>query len=235
MKKFFALLLTLLMVLSMVACGQQAPADDGAAAPDDAVVDDAGTPDDAGDAAVELAGTMTQEVTVNLLGNDIPVAVLRNFDNDAFRIDYAFNGNPVFAEGYVVDGAWEIVNTNNDFTFGTIEAVLPVLDDAAWVAADSELVVVEAGEDEAPADEGAAAPAGAVADGQYDITLNMMGNDVPVAVTIKEGTFELNYEMMGNPVNVKGTIGADGTWAATELSNPMAANVVPMAQAAMAG
>ena len=34
MKKFFALLLTLLMVLSMVACGQQAPADDGAAAPD---------------------------------------------------------------------------------------------------------------------------------------------------------------------------------------------------------
>ena len=231
MKKFFALLLTLLMVLSMVACGQQAPTDDGAAAPDDAVVDDAGTPDDAGDAAVELAGTMTQEVTVNLLGNDIPVAVLRNFDNDAFRIDYAFNGNPVFAEGYVVDGAWEIMNTNNDFTFGTIEAVLPVLDDTAWVAADSELVVEPAEGEVADIP----APSAAVADGVYDLTLNMMGNDVPVTVTVKEGTFELAYQMMGNDVSVKGTIDADGNWTATEMSNPMAANTVPMVQAAMAG
>ncbi len=235
MKKFFALLLTLLMVLSLVACGQQAPADDGAAAPDDAVVDDAGAADDAGDAAVELAGTMAQDVTVNLLGNDIPVAVLRNFDNDAFRIDYAFNGNPVFAEGYVVDGAWNIVNTNNDFTFGTIEAILPVLDDAAWVAADSELVVVEAAEDAGAAEETPATPAAPVADGETVIELDMMGNKVPVTVTVADGTFELNYVMMGNDVNVKGTIGADGTWTATELSNPMAANVVPMVQAAMAG
>lgn len=229
MKKFFALLLTLLMVLSMVACGQQAPADDGAAAPDDgaAVEDNVGTDD----AAPALAGTMTQEVTVNLLGNDIPVAVLRNFDNDAFRIDYAFNGNPVFAEGYVVDGAWEIMNTNNDFTFGTIEAVLPVLDDAAWVAADSELVVEPAEGEVADIP----APSAAVADGVYDLTLNMMGNDVPVTVTVKEGTFELAYQMMGNDVSVKGTIDADGNWTATEMSNPMAANTVPMVQAAMAG
>lgn len=229
MKKFFALLLTLLMVLSMVACGQQAPADDGAAAPDDgaAVEDNVGTDD----AAPALAGTMTQDVTVNLLGNDIPVAVLRNFDNDAFRIDYAFNGNPVFAEGYVVDGAWEIMNTNNDFTFGTIEAVLPVLDDAAWVAADSELVVEPAEGEVADIP----APSAAVADGVYDLTLNMMGNDVPVTVTVKEGTFELAYQMMGNDVSVKGTIDADGNWTATEMSNPMAANTVPMVQAAMAG
>ena len=231
MKKFFALLLTLLMVLSLVACGQQAPADDGAVTPDDAVVDDAGAADDAGYAAVELAGTMTQEVTVNLLGNDIPVAVLRNFDNDAFRIDYAFNGNPVFAEGNVVDGSWEIVNTNNDFTFGTIEAVLPVLDDAAWVAADTALVVTPV-EEEAPSEAPAAA---GVAVGTYDLTLNMMGNDVPVKVIVGEGTFELAYEMMGNAVSVKGTIDADGNWTATEMSNPMAANTVPMVQAAMAG
>lgn len=229
MKKFFALLLTLLMVLSLVACGQQAPADDGAAAPDDgaAVEDNVGTDD----AAPALAGTMTQDVTVNLLGNDIPVAVQRNFDEGFFRIDYAFNGNPVFAEGNVVDGSWEIVNTNNDFTFGTIEAVLPVLDDAAWVAADTALVVTPV-EEEAPSEAPAAA---GVAVGTYDLTLNMMGNDVPVKVIVGEGTFELAYEMMGNAVSVKGTIDADGNWTATEMSNPMAANTVPMVQAAMAG
>lgn len=230
MKKLLALLLALMMALSLVACGQSAPADDGAA-PDDgaAVEDNVGTDD----AAPALEGTMKQDVTVNLLGNDVPVAVQRNFDESFFRIDYSFNGNAVFAEGNVVDGAWEIVNTNNDFTFGTIEAVLPVLDDTAWVAADAALVVTPA--EEAPADETPAAPAGAVAAGTYDITLNMMGNDVPVAVTVGEGTFELAYQMMGNDVSVKGTIGADGTWTATEMSNPMAANTVPMVQAALAG
>lgn len=35
MKKFFAMMLALVMVLSLVACGEKAPADDGAAAPDD--------------------------------------------------------------------------------------------------------------------------------------------------------------------------------------------------------
>ncbi len=230
MKKLLALLLALMMALSLVACGQSAPADDGAA-PDDgaAVEDNVGTDD----AAPALEGTMKQDVTVNLLGNDVPVAVQRNFDESFFRIDYSFNGNAVFAEGNVVDGAWEIVNTNNDFTFGTIEEVLKVLDDAAWVAADAALVVAPA--EEAPADDTPAAPAGAVADGKYDITLNMMGNDVPVAVTVAEGTFELAYQMMGNDVSVKGTIGADGTWTATEMSNPMAANTVPMVQAALAG
>lgn len=229
MKKLLALLLALMMALSLVACGQSAPADDGAA-PDDgaAVEDNVGTDD----AAPALEGTMKQDVTVNLMGNDIPVTVQRNFDEGFFRIDYAFNGNPVFAEGNVLaDGTWEIVNTNNDFTFGTIEAVLPVLDDAAWVAADAALVVVPV-EEEAPSEAPAAA---GVATGTYDLTLNMMGNDVPVKVIVGEGTFELAYEMMGNAVSVKGTIGADGTWTATEMSNPMAANTVPMVQAALAG
>lgn len=229
MKKFFALLLALMMVLSLAACGEKAPADD-TATPDDAVVDDAGA------AEVVLAGTMAQDVTVNLLGNDVPVAVLRNFDNDAFRVDYVFKDNEVFAEGYVVDGAWNIVNTNNDFSFGAIEAVLPVLDDTAWVAADSELVVVEAAEDAGAAEETpATTPAAPVADGETVIELDMMGNTVPVTVTVADGTFELNYSIMGNDVNVKGTIDANGTWTATELSNPMAANVVPMVQEAMAG
>ena len=35
MKKFFAMMLALVMVLSLVACGEKAPADDGANAPDD--------------------------------------------------------------------------------------------------------------------------------------------------------------------------------------------------------
>ena len=39
MKKFLALMLTLVMALSLVACGEKAPADDGAATPDDAVVE----------------------------------------------------------------------------------------------------------------------------------------------------------------------------------------------------
>ena len=39
MKKFLALMLALMMALSLVACGEKAPADDGAAAPDDAVVE----------------------------------------------------------------------------------------------------------------------------------------------------------------------------------------------------
>ena len=42
MKKFLALMLALMMALSLVACGEKAPAaDDGAAAPDDAVVENA--------------------------------------------------------------------------------------------------------------------------------------------------------------------------------------------------
>ena len=39
MKKFLALMLALMMALSLVACGEKAPADDGANAPDDAVVE----------------------------------------------------------------------------------------------------------------------------------------------------------------------------------------------------
>ena len=39
MKKFLALMLALMMALSLVACGDKAPADDGADAPDDAVVE----------------------------------------------------------------------------------------------------------------------------------------------------------------------------------------------------
>ena len=42
MKKFFALLLAMMMVLSLVACGQQAPADDGAADDGAAVVEVSG-------------------------------------------------------------------------------------------------------------------------------------------------------------------------------------------------
>ncbi len=39
MKKFLALMLALMMALSLVACGEKAPADDGSATPDDAVVE----------------------------------------------------------------------------------------------------------------------------------------------------------------------------------------------------
>lgn len=64
------------------------------------------------------------------------------------------------------------------------------------------------------------------------VEVEVMGNKVPITVTLGAGTFELDYSMMGNDVNVKGTIGADGTWTMTEATNPMASNIVPLVQAA---
>ena len=299
----------------------------------------------------ELSGTMSQVVTVDLMGNAVPVTVVRNFDTGAYRIDYQFMGNDVYAAGVVLeDGTWQIDDTNNDFTFGTIEAILPVINDAAWTpcedpfgapsddpvdeppAADANLVPVPDGSvmqvakvnmmgtdvdvtiivvDHAfhfsygfmenpyiyadgtidadgnwtvadsnapfisgtmglllpaikadawtayegelpvgipsdapvtpPTDEPATPPADEPVDppaevpaGSFEVEIDVMGDKIPVTVTLGEGTFELNYSMMGNAVNVKGTIGADGTWTMTEATNPMASNIVPLVQAAVA-
>lgn len=209
MKRLIALLMAMILVVGLVACGSpETPSDPVDTAPSAENTTPAEPPE------VKLEGTMTQDVTVNLLGNDIPVAVVRNFDSGAFRIDYAFNGNPVFAEGYVVDGAWEIVNTNNDFTFGTIEAVLPAIDDAAWVASGSELVVEEPAEEPAPVvdpqpstDPAPVDPAAeAVA---QTVTVDMMGNATEVYVVKTGNHFEMSYSAMGNDVVLTGSIAGD--------------------------
>lgn len=292
----------------------------------------------------ELSGTMSQAVTVNMLGEDVDVTIVRNFDTGAYRFDYFFKGKDVYAAGIVLeDGTWQIDDTNNDFTFGTIELFLPLINDAAWApcddpfgapsddpvdeppVADVNLVPVPDGSviqivkvnmmgtdveipvivvdhnfhfhysfmenpyvyadgtvdadgnwtvgdtnvpfisgtmglllpairadawtaydgewpvkqpenttPDEPVDEPSDDPVAPPAEADMVVEVEVMGNKIPVSVTFGEGTFELNYTMMGNPVNVKGTIGADGTWTMIEATNPMASNIVPLVQAAVA-
>ena len=292
----------------------------------------------------ELRGTMSQVVTVNMLGEDVDVTIVRNFDTGAYRFDYFFKGKDVYAAGVVLeDGTWQIDDTNNDFTFGTIELFLPLINDAAWTpcddpfgapsddpvdeppVADVNLVPVPDGSviqivkvnmmgtdveipvivvdhnfhfhysfmenpyvyadgtvdadgnwtvgdtnvpfisgtmglllpaiqadawtaydgewpvkqpenttPDEPVVEPSDDPVAPPAEADLVVEVEVMGDKIPVSVTFGEGTFELNYTVMGNPVNVKGTIGEDGTWTMTEASNPMASNMVPLVQAAVA-
>lgn len=218
MKKLIALLLALAMVFALCACGDSNVDNTGSGDPASTGNNESPAPTDSENPpAVELAGTMTQVVTVTLLGNDIPVTLVRNFESGAYRIDYQFNGNDVYAEGYVLeDGTWEIVNTNNDFTFGTIEEVIPAIDDSAWAAAGSELIVTAPAVDPEPTTD----PEPAVDPDPVDpnaesvcqtVTVDMMGNATEVYVVKTGNHFEMSYTAMGNDVVLTGSISGD-TW-----------------------
>ena len=243
MKKLIALLLALVMVIGLVACG--GPGDEPTGEPTPPVSDTTPEPskpvDEPSDPpAVELVGTMTQVVTVNLLGNDIPVDLIRNFETGAFRIDYEFKDNAVFAEGFVLeDGTWEITDTNNDFTFGTIEAIIPAIDDSAWVAASSELTVVRPAEEPEPSVEPTPDPepvdpnAESVA---QTVTVDMMGNATEVYVVKTGNHFEMSYTAMGNDVVLTGSIDGE-SWifetASVEAVAAFASNIVNSVVAAL--
>lgn len=220
MKRLTALLLALLLVVGLAACGTPG-APESPDPTDTTPVEPSPSPENSDPVdeppVVELVGTMSQVVTVNLLGNDIPVDLVRNFETGAFRIDYQFNTNDVFAEGFVLeDGTWEITDTNNDFTFGTIEAVIPVIDDSAWVTADSELVVVVPSDDPEPTTdpEPSDDPAPVDPTAEYvaqTVTVDMMGNATEVYVVKTGNHFEMSYTAMGNDVVLTGSINGD-TW-----------------------
>lgn len=345
MKRLTALLLALLLVVGLAACGTP-DAPESPDPTDTTPVEPSPSPENSDPVdeppAVELTGTMYQVVTVNMLGEDVDVTIVRNFDTGAYRFDYFFKNNDVYAAGIVLeDGTWQIDDTNNDFTFGTIELFLPLINDAAWApcddpfgapsddpvdeppAADVNLVPVPDGSvmqvvkvnmmgtdveipvivvdhnfhfhysfmenpyvyadgtvdadgnwtvddtnvpfisgtmglllpaiqadawtaydgewpvkqpenttPDEPAVEPSDDPVAPPAEDDMVVEVEVMGNKVPITVTLGAGTFELDYSMMGNDVNVKGTIGADGTWTMTEATNPMASNIVPLVQAA---
>lgn len=207
MKKAIAFLLAMLMLVGLAACGgNQTPPEPS----QPSTVQPSEPP-------AAPAGTMTQVVTVNLLGNDIPVDLIRNFDTGAFRIDYQFNGNEVFAEGFVLeDGTWEISDTNNDFTFGTIEAVIPAIDESAWVASATELVVTPPADEPEPSVDPAPTGDPVIVDPAAEpltqtVTVEMMGNPVEVTVVKTGSAFEMRYSSFGNDVCLTGTV-ADGVW-----------------------
>ena len=209
MKKLIALLLALCMVFAFVACGDD-PVDTGSdpGTTETGSVDTTDTgaadPEPSKDPVV-IDHPVTQEVTVTLLGNDIPVTVIR--DAETFEFTYQFNGNDVYAKGTIdADGVWTINDTNNDFTVGTLEELLPLIDDSAWV--------------DAPV----SAPEGAVI-----VEVEMMGNKIPVTVVMGEGTFQASYSFNGNDVVVSGTV-EGGVWSMTETTNDMAAMAVPLIQ-----
>ena len=209
MKRFGAILLVLALVFALAACGgpshqeSQPPASDPTAAPSTAP--DPTTAPEPSKEPVVIDHLVTQEVTVTLLGNAIPVTVVR--DASTFVFTYQFNGNDVYAKGTIdAAGVWTINETNNDFTVGTLEELLPLIDDSAWVDAPASL------------------PEGAVF-----IEVEMMGNKIPVTVVMGEGTFQASYSFNGNDVVVSGTV-ADGVWTMTETTNDMAAMAVPLIQ-----
>ena len=51
-----------------------------------------------------------------------------------------------------------------------------------------------------------------------EVTINLMGNDVPATVTITDGTFEASYSFNGNDVVAKGSVSEDGTMTVEEYT-----------------
>ena len=77
---------------------------------------------------------------------------------------------------------------------------------------------------------------GAIADGDYEVDIDMMGENVPVKVTISDGgtAFKFTYEFKDNNIEADGTIGEDGAWTVVNDASGFASMVAPDIQAAVA-
>lgn len=74
------------------------------------------------------------------------------------------------------------------------------------------------------------------ADEEYNVEIDMMGENVPVAVIISDGgkAFKFSYEFKGNAIEADGIIGEDGTWTVENDASGFAGMVAPDIQAAVA-
>lgn len=226
MKKLIMLLFALVLVFALASCGAV-----------DVPADDAVTPnappaaEDVTDAPVVASGAVMQDVTVDIFGTAVPIHVVK--DGSAFEFTYQFMGNDVYAKGTIgEDGAWNVEDTNNDFSVGTLDLLLPAIDESAW----GPVTGVSAGESDETA---------------VVVDVDMNGEIIPVTVVLTDTTVSFSYTCatMGNDVLASGTVSTDGSWDISEFSagvfadgvwtpdssgTDFAAIVVPLIQTALA-
>ena len=104
MKKFFALLLTLVMVLSLVACGQSAPAGDDQAPAGDEVVSDMGEAVDRAEYGIPAQYTKVKVFNGTYGFGDAEIVAAMTDAEDAFYLTYFCFDEEQIVEGTLSNG-----------------------------------------------------------------------------------------------------------------------------------
>lgn len=110
MKKFFALLLTLVMVLALVACGQQAPAGDDGDPAGDEIVSDEGDATPAVDPVARADYGIPEQYTKVKIYNgtygfgDAEIVAAMNDAEDAFYLTFVCFDEEQIVEGTIANG-----------------------------------------------------------------------------------------------------------------------------------
>ncbi len=125
MKKFFALLLTLVMVLSLVACGQSAPAgDDGADAPaGDEVVSDMGEAVDRAEYGIPSQYTKVKIFNGTYGFGDAEIVSAMTDDESAFYIQFVCFDEAQILEGTVANGIAMVTFDLTGFVSGDAQLI----------------------------------------------------------------------------------------------------------------
>lgn len=104
MKKFFALLLTLVMVLGLVACGQSAPTGDDQAPAGDEVVSDMGEAVDRAEYGIPAQYTKVKVFTGTYGFGDAEIVAAFNDAEDAFYLTFVCFDEEQIVEGTIANG-----------------------------------------------------------------------------------------------------------------------------------